>query len=124
MRRFILIVFILFLSKFAFCQSHGRTFEYHLQHSVEGFTDLQVDSFLLAGNFENFRLLDQRTTLTFDNGFEITLLSATEAGLNNHSFPYPVAFPAHYKLPVFHLSTNGRIAAGYATVEGAKYKGR
>ena len=127
MKRPLLIFFILLISKLSFCQTPIQSFESHLSPNLQGFTKSQIDSFISKAPFENYRLRNRRDTLTFDNGFKIVLMSANEMaqlGLINNTSSYQEAFPANYKLPVFHLTPQGWVMAAYTPVDATKYKGR
>ena len=116
MKKHLLILLVSLISSFAFCQTPAHSFESHITPSVQGFTQSQIDNFISKANFENYRQQDQRVTLTFDNGFEIVLLSGTEMvqrGLIISASSYPLASASHSKLPVFHLASTGSITAAY-----------
>jgi hypothetical protein len=126
-KRFLFIL-VLLIPIAVFCQNGTiKGFEYHPRTNVTGFTQTQIDTFISKCNLEIYRLRDGRTTLEFDNGFDIVLLSANELahlGLIPDGSSYPAAYPAHYQIPVFHLTPQGWVMAAYSSVNGAKYKGR
>jgi hypothetical protein len=120
------LIISLVLSQYIFAQTPIAGFECHMHPGFQGFTQNQIDTFISKGNYEGYRLLDRRTTLSFDNGFEIILLSANEmlhSGLIGNTSAYPAAFPDKYTLPVFHLAAGGWVSAGY-TADHTKSKGR
>ena len=91
---------------------------------MQGFNQSQIDSFISKASIENFRLLDKRDTLTFDNGFDIILLSAKELiqlGIIKDATSYEVSFPARYRLPKFHMNEKGMVCAEYFTDNHTKY---
>jgi hypothetical protein len=104
-KRFLFIL-VLLIPIAVFCQNGTiKGFEYHPRTNVTGFTQTQIDTFISKCNLEIYRLRDGRTTLEFDNGFDIVLLSANELahlGLIPDGSSYPAAYPAHYQKPVFH----------------------
>lgn len=117
MKKSILLFAALWIAFYGFGQTHtaAGTFECNLGTST-GYTVNQIQSAMVKGNFENYRLQTQRTKLTFDNGFEVTLYAATEAqqmGLLSNAADYPKEFAAGYQMPVFHMEPNGMIGAGY-----------
>ena len=100
----------------AIAQTPIHSFECQIPASYHDFTTAQVDSFISRGNFEKYRLQGVRDTLTFDNGFTVILFSAHEivqSGLISSTAAYPVSRPERFKLPVFHLTAQGWIAAAY-----------
>ncbi|MBS1623851.1 MAG: hypothetical protein JST83_07520 [Bacteroidetes bacterium] len=91
--------------------------------SEKTLTRAAISQGITRGNYEGYRLKSQRNTLVFDNGFEVVLLSAEEAvgkGLLTSAAGYPDAFPAEFKMPVFHMTPDGRTTAAYA-VANSKY---
>jgi hypothetical protein len=99
-----------------------------VQPTIQGLTQSQIETNISKGNFEQYRLMDKRTTLSFDNGFEVILLSANEAahlGLIANTAGYQTAYPVSYKLPVFHMDPQqGWTYAAYAPKNTKNYKGR
>jgi hypothetical protein len=125
MKKFLTIILVSLISGFAFSQTALHSFECHLQPSIQGLTTSQIELYISKGNFEPYRLLDKRTTLKFDNGFEVILLSANEAagmGLISNASSYQPDFPGKYKIPVFHMSPQGFIVAGYNANPKSKKK--
>ena len=85
----------------------------------------QISGFISKLSFENYRLLNNKTTLVFDNGFDIILLSANDAnsaGLIKDISTYAENFPRDFKLPIFHMTDNGNVGAGYSNYD-KKYAG-
>lgn len=124
MKKHVLTILVLLLSASVFCQTLAKSFECHLSASLQSFTAAQIDTFITKSNLEGFRLLDQRVTLKFDNGFDIVLLSASElqqSGLISNANSYQTAFPANFKLPGFHLNQSGQIAAEYPSNKKFKH---
>jgi len=108
-------------------QTIPHSFECQLNPGYQEFTAKDITTFICKSQFENFRLLDRRDTLTFDNGFVIVLFSANElqkAGLINNTDSYQSSFPPKYKLPVFHVNTEGQIAAAYPVSNEVKFSRR
>lgn len=121
-KHFILFCAVL-ISKLVLCQTLAHSFEFHPQTSFHDFSEHQIDSFICKAKLENFRLRSSKTTLPFDNGFEIVLLSADELvhlGLISSSESYQSEFPADYRLPVFHVTATGGLTAGYIASGKAK----
>ena len=124
MKKYLFIILALFLSASIFCQTPTKSFEYHVHGAIQAFTQNQIDTFISRSNLEGFRLLDQRVTLTFDNGFDIILFSAKELqhlGVISNTVSYQAAFPIDFKLPEFHLNQSGQIAAEYPTNKKFKH---
>ena len=127
MRKYFILFCAVLISKLALCQTPVRSFEYHPQASFHDFTERQIDSFISKAKLESFRLQSNRNTLSFDNGFEIVLLSADEMvhlGLIGSSESYQPAFPADYRMPVFHVTPTGALTAGYIAATNIKSKAR
>jgi hypothetical protein len=115
MKKQLLLVLGLFVACVTFAQTDARSFEYSVR-TPQHLSRAEITAFIAKSNFENYRLLNNRTTLTFDNGFDIVLLSANEmqaAGLISNTNAYSENFPKTFRLPVFHLADNGFITAGY-----------
>jgi len=116
MKKLILALIVFFVSLAAWCQTPAGTFT--VSGSSTSLTAAQFTAQILKSDLEDYRLVNQRTTLAFDNGYSIEMLSANEAQdllLIPNVSRYPDAFPAKFKMPVFHLLANGKIAAGYQT---------
>jgi len=112
------------MSTSVFCQTLAKSFDYQFHGSSQAFTKNQIDSFICKSNFENFRLQDQRVTLTFDNGFDLILLSANElqqSGVISNASTYQTAFPPNYHLPKFHINQSGQVAAEYQANPNVKF---
>ena len=125
MKRLLPIILLLFISGFARGQdTRANSFECMLNPGYQGFSKNEIIAFICKSHFENFRLLDKRVTLTFDNGFDIILLSAKElqqSGLLTDISAYLPAFPPDFKLPAFHINQSGQIAAAYPVNSKVKY---
>jgi hypothetical protein len=126
MNKYLLLLFFVFISNVSFCQSSSLSFISHTSPRLQGFTEAQIDSLISKAPLENFRLQDKHTTLKFDNGFEIELLSANEIahmGFIITPASYQKDYPEHYHLPSMHLLPNGHMMAAYAD-DHKKYKGK
>jgi hypothetical protein len=125
MKKLLLTALIFSVYQIARCQQTvPNSFECRVNPGYNEFTAKQITSFICKSQFENFRLLDKRDTLTFDNGFCIILYSATElqkAGLISNAVSYQSKFPSRYTLPVFHINAAGEIAAAYPVRNDVKY---
>jgi hypothetical protein len=125
MKRLIPFILFLLVTNAILCQSTNvQSFECRIKSGYQGFTQSEIITFISQSHFENFRLLDKRVTLSFDNGFDIILLSAKEleqSGLLRDVTAYQSDFPPNYILPVFHLNDRGQIAAGYPANKNVKY---
>jgi len=113
MKKRLTFIIGLIFSLSAFSQSTPlKSFECNLKPDYQEFTQNQIETYISKVDFEKYRLLDKRTTLLFDNGFQITLLSANEAaasGLLTNPASYPKRFTTNYGLPTFHLTPDGLI---------------
>lgn len=112
MKKKITLILSLFICLSAFSQTVLHSFEYQAKPNFTEFTQTQIETFISKADFEQYRLLDKRVTLSFDNGFEIVLLSANEAaaaGLLSNPTSYPKKLTTHYGLPTFHLTSDGHI---------------
>ena len=100
----------------------AQSFECYMR-TEKSLTKAAIADGITRGNYEGYRLKSEKTTLVFDNGFEIVLLSADEAA-GKHLIPgsagYPDAFPAGFKMPVFHMTPDGRVSAQYP-ISNSKY---
>jgi hypothetical protein len=118
MKRTLLVAVAIFISAMIFAQAPltpAHSFETHIT-GAPGMTEAQIESNISKISFENYRLKNKRTTLTFDNGFEIVMFSAAEAqslGIPA-SATYPEDFIAKYKMPVFHMTPDGKVGAAYS----------
>ena len=105
-------------------QTVQHSFECRLNAGYQEFTVNEITEFINKAQFENFRLLEQRDTLKFANGFDIILYSAREllqSGLVKDITAYKSSFLPQYKLPVFHLTSSGEIGAEYPRNQKVKY---
>ena len=71
-----------------------------------------------AADMEQYRLRSQRSRLTFENGFEIELLSAKELFLKNQTVNinnYEVALPKGAAFPIFNVLDSGYLTAKVET---------
>ncbi len=69
---------------------------------------------ILAADMEQYRLRDKRVRLTFDNGFEIELLTAKELFLNNQKINmnvYETTLAPEAEQPVFTILDSGHLTA-------------
>ncbi len=67
-----------------------------------------------AADMEQYRLRNKRVRLTFDNGFEIELLTAKELFLNNQKIniiTYETVLAPDAELPVFTVLDSGYLTA-------------
>ena len=121
MKKQVFVLIALFISAFAFGQERTPAGSFDCSiGSAKDFTIEQINTYVGRGNFESYRLRNERNTLAFDNGFYVTLLSASELvqkGLIKDASTYQESFPAGFKKPVFHMTPNGNIGAGYALYE-------
>ena len=122
MKKLISTAIFIFISVMSYCQTPLSSFECHIK-TGQSLSQTEISNFISKGNYENYRLQNRRTTLSFDNGFEIVLLSATEAqavGLVSNAASYQTDFIAKFKMPVFHMTPDGRVSAAYSA-SGSKY---
>ena len=71
-----------------------------------------------AADMEQYRMRNTRSRLTFDNGFEIELLSAKELFLKNQQINingYEAALPKGAEFPVFTVLSSGHLTARVIT---------
>ncbi len=111
----LILACILFLSMTVFGQTPQGSFHCMMKPG-QAMSETDINNNISKANFENYRLLDHRVTLTFDNGFDIVLLSANEAqtlGLINNVSSYQATFLPKFQLPVFHMTADGKIGAAY-----------
>ena len=116
MKKQLLVIIVLFISRLALCQTAVQSFECRMQAGYWGFTQSEIVKYVSKLNLENYRLQDQQTTLTFTNGFDIILFSAKEMvklNLINDASGYPTAFPKDYLLPTINMAPDGRIVTIY-----------
>lgn len=102
-----------------------KSFECNIKPGYQEFTQTQIETYISKVDFEKYRLQDKRTTLSFDNGFEITMLSANEAaasGLISDPTSYPKRFTVNYGLPTFHLTPDGLIGIRPPSITPASKK--
>jgi hypothetical protein len=117
MKKLLLAAFIFCISSAAYSQALTLpgSFVSHVT-TAQSMSQADINTNISKISFENYRLKDQKVTLTFDNGFAIVLLSATEAqalGLISNAASYPAAFDPKFKLPVFHMTPDGKVSAAY-----------
>ena len=124
MKKLMLTAMAVFVSVMVFCQTLTPAGSFRCMIKTPGeLSEAQVSTYISKLSFENYRLQDKQVTLTFDNGFEIVLLSANEAqtlGLISNASAYQTAFLPKFKLPVFHMVSDGRVSAAYPVVN-SKY---
>jgi hypothetical protein len=116
MKKILFAISAIFISLAAMCQTPAGSFQCQMGSSHD-LSEAQVSGFISKINFENYRLQNDPNTLTFDNGFKVILLSATEAqrlGLISNAATYPPSFPKEFKMPVFHMTPSGVVGAGYS----------
>ena len=116
-----LVIFGLF-SVMSFGQTPLHSFECRIK-SAQSLNPSQIAYYITKGNYENYRLKNRRTVLSFDNGFDIILVSATEAqtaGLIKNAEAYQADFLPKFKMPVFHMTPDGRVSAAYPVIN-SKY---
>lgn len=73
---------------------------------------------LSEANMESYRLRTEDVKITFKEGVEVILISASKLvaqGENIDITKYQVNFPTNYSIPVFSVSTNGKLMAEYKT---------
>jgi hypothetical protein len=122
MKKPILTVLAFFISLLIFGQTPLNSFQCNIKIG-QSLTPDEICNFISKINFENYRLQNRRITLSFDNGFDIVLLSAAEAqaqGLINNASGYPAEFISKYKMPIFHMTPDGRVSAAYPVIN-SKY---
>jgi hypothetical protein len=122
MKKLILFAVALSFSAMAFCQTPAGSFQCNMKNS-RGMSQADINTFISRIDFENYRLLDLRTTLSFDNGFDIIMLSAREAkaqGLIRDIAAYQASFSPTFRLPVFHITADGKVSASYPVIN-SKY---
>jgi hypothetical protein len=122
MKNFILTTVAVLMSLAIFSQTPSGSFECHIS-APQSLPVSEIINYISKINFENYRLKSRRTTLSFDNGFEIVLLSASEAqarGLLSNASTYQGDYIAKFKLPVFHMTSDGKVSAAYPVIN-SKY---
>ena len=125
MKKYLTIILVVLVSEFVMCQTSTRSFHSNINNGYQGFTQSQIDTFISKADLESYRLQDKRVTLSFDNGFDVELLSANEMaqlGLINNAHNYPLATSGKKKLPVFQMAPNGWITAQYSANPKAVHK--
>jgi hypothetical protein len=123
MKKHLFILWGMLITSIAFSQTLSLSFECQPKSNLQGFTQSQIETYIAKANLESFRLKASRMTLSFDNGFDIVLLSATELehiGLIHNSSGYPLALSPDFKLPKFHLNDAGIVCTEYA-IANSKY---
>ena len=123
--RILILCLTLLCSAVAMCQPSAHKHQCVGNISASGFSQNQLDSFISKANFEALRLKNTRDTLTFDNGFYVILLSASELhsrGMISNPSTYIIALPVNYKKPIYHINRAGQISAAHEIVN-SKYSG-
>lgn len=123
MKKHLTLVFILLLSKFSWSQTSAQSFDCQLKAGYQGISKTEIIAKIAKANLESYRLQDKRITLSFDNGFDIVLLSANELeqkGLIHNASTYQSAYSPSFKMPHFHLNDAGIICAEHP-ITNAKY---
>jgi hypothetical protein len=67
-------------------------------------------------DLESYRYQNRRCTITFDNGVQIELISATEMQLSGHTVnisDYKTSDTSQWIQPTFHLNADGTLSAIY-----------
>lgn len=124
MKKLTLTVIAVFVSVLVFCQTLTPAGSFRCQIKTPGdLTPSQISTYISKLSFENYRLQDKQVVLKFDNGFDIVLLSANQIqtmGLISNAATYQTDFTPTFKLPVFHMISDGRVSAAYPVVN-SKY---
>lgn len=79
----------------------------------------KYENAILTANMESFRNKTTRTTLYFDNGLTIELLSAQELyilGVNINPNDYVDSRDPKFTFPTFHLTNEGHLLAFYQSI--------
>ena len=121
----LILCLTLLFSNLAMSQANALKHIYLGNFATSGLSKSQLDSSISKANFEALRLQNRRDTLTFDNGFQVVLLSANELlgrGVAITASTYLTALPVKYKKPVYHINTSGQISAAHEIVN-SKYSG-
>ena len=77
-----------------------------------------------AADMESYRLKDKRTTLVFENGFEVEMFSAKELFVKGEAInpnSYKESFAPKYELPIFNILDTGHLTARVSN-KGSKFK--
>ena len=123
MKKHLTLVLILLISKFAWSQTSAQSFDCQIKAGYQGISKTEIITKITKANLESYRLQDKRITLSFDNGFDIVLLSAKELeqmGLIHNATTYQSAYSPTFKMPHFHLNDAGIICAEHP-ITNAKY---
>ncbi len=124
MKKLMLTAIAVFVSVMVFCQTLTPAGSFRCRTMTSGdLSEAQISTYISKISFENYRLQDKQVTLKFDNGFDIVLLSANQVqsqGLISNAASYPAAFTPKFKLPVFHMTPDGKVSAAYPVVN-SKY---
>ena len=119
MKKVLLTALIASASLFSFALTPAGSFVCTIS-SPQELTATQINTNLLKLDLESYRLYDRRTTLKFDNGFDVVMLSAVEAE-EQHLIPnsglYPEVFLPDFRMPVFHMAATGFVTAGYTAFD-------
>ncbi len=122
MKKVPLFALIVFSSFWSFAQTPPGSFVCKMQTRQELSAE-QINAALVKQDLEPYRLYDKRTTLKFDNGFDVELLSAKELEAL-HMIPdaatYHEVFLPGFRMPVFHMAGSGFVTAAY-TIFDKKY---
>ena len=122
MKKVLLISLVVSSSFWSFAQTPPGSFTCKMQTRQELSSEL-INATLIKQDLEPYRLFDKRTTLKFDNGFEVELLSAQEIEALHmiaNAAVYHEVFPPGFRMPVFHMAGNGFVTAAY-TIFDKKY---
>jgi len=122
MKKAVLFALALAVSLAVFCQTPLQSFQINVT-APQGLSQADIGRYISKINFENYRLRAKRTKLTFDNGFDIILLSASEVqamGLINNASAYQAGYIPKFELPVFHMTPDGKVSAAYKIIN-SKY---
>ena len=123
MKKLILFAAALCISVLAYCQTTpAGSFEFHVKGSPN-ISQADIRTNITKLSFENYRLRDHRTILSFDNGFEIILFSANELkekGIISDASRYQAEFIQGFVMPVFHMTPDGKVSAAYPVIN-SKY---
>ena len=110
------LVALLFLVSFTYAQTPSNSFQIVDNGNAENVSEYQIA--IQQASFDNYRLRDERVTLTFDNGLKFQLFSANELvslGINVNPLEYRESNDSNYQPPVLTLGPNGMIGAQYST---------
>lgn len=110
------LIFVCFSASRAFSQIKTPPNSYEIIHNtLVSQEDFYKQSIEMA-NLENYRLKNQRVSLSFENGFVVELISAEELYSKNNSVDlnsYQSEFPVSFILPTFKIIPTGELVAIY-----------